>query len=213
MELTTADVIVSQDGSGHFKTLKEAVAAAPNNSITRYVIYVKRGTYNEFVEIGKTKTSLTIVGDSLQETILTGNMNHDRCRNIQLVNSRLSSDGAVFYRCHIDAYQDTLYAHKYQQFYMECQITGTVDFICGDATAVFQNFQIEARRPLVGQSNVITAQSLNDTSEVTGFSFQRCNITASLDFTPVKATVKTFLGRITLLPSFSISPPPLFHGF
>ncbi|CAF2069204.1 hypothetical protein YC2023_007959 [Brassica napus] len=166
-----------------------------------------------FVEIGKTKTSLTIVGDSLQETILTGNMNHDRCRNIQLVNSRVSSDRAVFYRCHIDAYQDTLYAHKYQQFYIECQITGKVDFICGDATAVFQNFQIEVHRPLVGQSNVITAQSLNDTSEVTGFSFQRCNITASPDFTPVKATVKTFLGRIILLPSLSISPPPLFHGF
>lgn len=116
----------------------------------------------------------------------------------QAVALRVSSDRAVFYRCHIDAYQDTLYAHKYQQFYIECQITGKVDFICGDATAVFQNFQIEAHRPLVGQSNVITAQSLNDTSEVTGFSFQRCNITASPDFTPVKATVKTFVGRITV---------------
>ncbi|WZY68640.1 hypothetical protein YC2023_000880 [Brassica napus] len=54
----------------------------------------------------------------------------------QAVALRVSSDRAVFYRCHIDAYQDTLYAHKYQQFYRECQITGTVDFICGHATAV-----------------------------------------------------------------------------
>ncbi|KAG5413191.1 hypothetical protein IGI04_000758, partial [Brassica rapa subsp. trilocularis] len=73
----------------------------------------------------------------------------------QAVALRVSSDRAVFYRCSIDAYQDTLYAHKYQQFYRECQITGTVNFICGHATAVFQNCQIEARRPLIGQSNVI----------------------------------------------------------
>ncbi|KAJ4913397.1 putative pectinesterase 56 [Raphanus sativus] len=61
----------------------------------------------------------------------------------QAVALRVSSDRAVFYLCRIDANHDTLYAYKYQQFYRECQITGTVDFICGDATAVFQNCQIE----------------------------------------------------------------------
>lgn len=39
-----ANVVVAQDGSGNYKTLKEAVAAAPSKSKTRYVIYIKRGS-------------------------------------------------------------------------------------------------------------------------------------------------------------------------
>lgn len=76
----------------------------------------------------------------------------------QAVALRVSADKAVIYRCRMDAYQDTLYAHIERQFYRECYITGTVDFICGQATAVFQNCDIVARKPLQGQQNMITAQ-------------------------------------------------------
>lgn len=113
----------------------------------------------------------------------------------QAVALRISADMSVVYRCGVDAFQDTLYAHSGRQFYRECYITGTVDFICGDAAAVFQFCQIEARKPLVGQSNMVTAQSREDNSQNSGFSIQKSNVTATSDLTPLKGTVKTYLGR------------------
>ncbi|CAI8593305.1 unnamed protein product [Vicia faba] len=70
-----ANVVVAKDGSGKFKTVAEAVATAPDNGKTRYVIYVKRGTYKEKVEIGKKKTNVMLVGDGMDATIITGSLN------------------------------------------------------------------------------------------------------------------------------------------
>ncbi|ONK68360.1 uncharacterized protein A4U43_C05F10600 [Asparagus officinalis] len=76
----------------------------------------------------------------------------------QAVALRVDADMAAFYRCAIDGYQDTLYARLGHQFYRECDISGTVDFIFGDATAVFQMCNIYVKLPASGQSNTITAQ-------------------------------------------------------
>lgn len=70
-----ANVVVAQDGSGKFKTVTEAVASAPDNGKTRYVIYVKKGTYKEHVEIGKKKKNIMLVGDGMDATIITGSLN------------------------------------------------------------------------------------------------------------------------------------------
>ena len=44
--------MVAQDGSGNYKTIKEAISAASSQSGSRrFVIYVKAGTYKENVEI------------------------------------------------------------------------------------------------------------------------------------------------------------------
>ena len=67
--------MVAKDGSGKFKTVAEAVASAPDNGKTRYVIYVKKGTYKENVEIGKKKTNVMLVGDGKDATVITGNLN------------------------------------------------------------------------------------------------------------------------------------------
>ncbi|CAH8255167.1 unnamed protein product [Arabidopsis lyrata] len=219
-----ADLIVSQDGTGDYKTINEAVAAAPTGSKTRFIIYVKRGTYKEIVHIGELKTHLTIVGDGSDATILTGSLNFkDGTKTFdsatvaidgdwfmaqdlwiqntagpakgQAVALRVSGNYVVIYQCRIDAYQDTLYAHSNTQFYRDCFITGTVDFICGRASAVFQNCQIEARKPTEGQSNVITAQQRGKDDKHSGFTFQNCSIKASSDLAPLKRMVKTFLGR------------------
>ena len=42
-----ADIVVAQDGSGNYKTVTEAVAAAAKQSSgsKRFVIYVKKGVY------------------------------------------------------------------------------------------------------------------------------------------------------------------------
>ncbi|OIT06502.1 putative pectinesterasepectinesterase inhibitor 7, partial [Nicotiana attenuata] len=47
-------VIVNQDGSGNFSTITDAVAAAPNNSMSTsgyFLKYIIAGIYEEYVSI------------------------------------------------------------------------------------------------------------------------------------------------------------------
>lgn len=113
----------------------------------------------------------------------------------QAVALRSQSDRSVFYRCGIFGYQDSLYAYAFRQFYRECQISGTVDFIFGSATAVFQNCTILVKKGLPEQSNTITAQGGKFNGASTGFSFQFCNISADFDLLPSLKSTSTFLGR------------------
>lgn len=69
-------VVVSQDGSANFTRIGDAVAAAPNNtdiSDGYYMIYVEAGVYEEYVSIPKYKKNLMMVGDGIDQTVITGN--------------------------------------------------------------------------------------------------------------------------------------------
>lgn len=113
----------------------------------------------------------------------------------QAVALRVGADQSVINRCRIDAYQDTLYTHSNRQFYRDSTITGTVDFIFGNAAVVLQNCKIEPRRPMNNQANMVTAQGRIDPNQNTGTSIQQCDIVASFDLEPVKKSIKTYLGR------------------
>lgn len=219
-----ANAVVAQDGSGDYQTLAEAVAAAPDKSKKRYVIYVKKGIYKENVEVTKKKMNLMIVGDGMNSTIITGSLNvvdgsttfrsatlaavgqgfilQDICiqntagpEKHQAVALRVGADMSVINRCRIDAYQDTLYAHSLRQFYRDSYVTGTVDFIFGNAAVVFQKCQLVARKPDKNQKNMVTAQGRTDPNQATGTSIQFCDIIASPDLEPVENEFKTYLGR------------------
>lgn len=71
----TPDVVVAADGSGNYRTVSEAVAAAPDRSSRRYIIKIKAGVYRENVDVPKKKTNLMFVGDGRVNTIITGNRN------------------------------------------------------------------------------------------------------------------------------------------
>jgi pectinesterase inhibitor-like protein len=71
----TALVTVAQDGSGDYKTIKEAVAAVPKKSDTRYVIHVKAGKYVENVLLEKSKWNVMMYGDGKDKTIVSGSLN------------------------------------------------------------------------------------------------------------------------------------------
>lgn len=219
-----ANVVVAKDGSGKYKTLNEAIASAPVNSNSRYVIHIKKGTYKENVVIASNKKNIMLLGDGIDDTILTGNLNYAAgtgtfntptvacnadgfiAQNMRFQNTagpggeqavalRVSGDKSVINRCKIDAFQDTLYAHNQRQFYKDCYITGTVDFIFGNAAVVFQKSKIVARKGRKGQQNMLTAQGKTDKNQNTGTSIQSCTITPSTDLAPVKGTFKSFLGR------------------
>lgn len=114
----------------------------------------------------------------------------------QAVAVRNGADLSTFYTCSFEAYQDTLYAHSLRQFYRECDIYGTVDFIFGNAAAVFQNCNIYPRLPMSGQFNPITAQGRTDPNQNTGTSFHNCTIRAADDLASSNSSTQiTYLGR------------------
>ncbi|XP_008233460.1 PREDICTED: pectinesterase/pectinesterase inhibitor PPE8B-like [Prunus mume] len=68
----TADVTVSQDGSGKFKRIMDAIAAVPSHSQKQFVIFVKKGVYKEYVKIDKTKMNLVLIGQGMSVTTISG---------------------------------------------------------------------------------------------------------------------------------------------
>lgn len=64
-----------------------------------------------------------------------------------------------FRNCRLLGNQDTLYTHSGTQYYRNCHIQGTVDFIFGAATAVFENNVIHS----VGGGSALTAPSTEQT--------------------------------------------------
>eukprot|EP01018_Ginkgo_biloba_P027994 Gb_10522 [translate_table: standard] len=221
---TKPNVVVAKDGSGNYKTITEAVKAAPEKSNTRYVIHIKAGVYVENVEVHKKKTNLMFTGDGRDVTVIVGSRNvidgsttfHSAtvavtgkgfiARDITFENTagpskhqavalRVGSDFSAFYRCGFKAYQDTLYVHSLRQFYRECNVYGTVDFIFGNAAVVFQHCNLMARRPMEKQKIMYTAQGREDPNQNTGISIQNCNVMAASDLTPVKSSFPTYLGR------------------
>lgn len=215
-----ANIVVAKDGSGKYKTLSAALNEVPDKSDKRFIIYVKKGLYYENIQISKSKWNILLVGDGMGATILSGKLNFVDgtptfstatiavfgkgfvAMDMQFRNSAgaikhqavallSASDKSIFYRCFFNAFQDTLYAHSNRQFYRECNITGTVDFIFGNSAVVFQNCNILPRVPLPGQQNTITAQGKIDPNQNTGISIHNCTILPLGDL----SSVQTYLGR------------------
>ncbi|GMJ15743.1 pectin methylesterase 12 [Hibiscus trionum] len=215
---------VAADGTGNFSTITEAISFAPKKSKERVMIYVREGVYEENVEIPSSKTNIVLLGDGSDVTFITGKRsvgdgwttfrsatvavsgegflarditieNRAGPEKHQAVALRVNADFAAFYRCTINGYQDTLYVHSFRQFYRECNISGTVDYIFGNAAAVFQACNIISRMPMPGQFTVITAQSRDAPDEYTGISIQNCSILATDELYGNSSSVKSYLGR------------------
>ncbi|OWM74395.1 probable pectinesterase/pectinesterase inhibitor 12 [Punica granatum] len=217
-------ITVAADGTGNFTRVSDAINFAPNNSYDRTIIYVKEGVYTENVEIPSYKMNIVLLGDGADVTVITGNRSVADgwttfrsatvavsgegflARDIAFENTagpakhqavalRVNADFSAFYRCSMSAYQDTLYVHSFRQFYRECDISGTIDYIFGNAAAVFQGCNIISRMPMPGQFTVITAQSRETPDQNTGISIQNCSILAMEDLVSNSGSVNSYLGR------------------
>ncbi|CAM6050553.1 unnamed protein product [Sphagnum compactum] len=226
--LTLVNAVVAKDGSGQYHTVQAAINAAPQNSASRWTIRVKAGLYNEIVTIPSTATNLMLMGDGAGQTIITGNLsvggsnvttylsatvsslaanviirdmtirNTAGAKNFQAVALKVAGDQTAVWRCSLEGYQDTLYALSQRQFYKSCTIYGTVDFIFGNAAAVFQTCTLLARAPIPGQQNTFTAQGRTIQAQNTGFSFQNCTIDAAPELKAAQSAgqfVASYLGR------------------
>ncbi|KAH9665463.1 Pectinesterase/pectinesterase inhibitor 3 [Citrus sinensis] len=210
----TPNAVVAADGSGNFKTVAAAVAAAPQGGTKRYIIRIKAGKHKNimFIGDGRTRTIITgsrnvvdgsttfksatvaVVGEGFLARDITFQNTAGPSKH-QAVALRVGADLSAFYNCDMLAYQDTLYVHSNRQFFVNCLIAGTVDFIFGNAAAVLQNCDIHARKPNSGQKNMVTAQGRTDPNQNTGIVIQKSRIGATSDLKPVQGSFPTYLGR------------------
>jgi pectinesterase len=121
--------------------------------------------------------------------------NRFRAENITFLNSAgpvgqalalyVDADKAIFRNCRFIGNQDTIYAagENSRQYFVNCYIEGTTDFIFGPSTAVFQNCTIKAKA-----NSYITAANTPQGKKF-GFVFLDCKIIAD------SSVNKLYLGR------------------
>ena len=92
----------------------------------------------------------------------------------QAVACFVSADRAYFKNCRFLGWQDTLYTYGKgcRQYYEDCYIEGTVDFIFGWSTAVFNRCHIHSKT-----KGYVTAPS-TDQGQKYGYVFYDCRLTA-----------------------------------
>uniref|UniRef100_J3LYJ3 Pectinesterase n=1 Tax=Oryza brachyantha TaxID=4533 RepID=J3LYJ3_ORYBR len=218
------NAVVAKDGSGQFKSIQEAVNAMPKGHPGRYVIYVKTGLYDEIVMVPKDKVNIFMYGDGPKSSRVTGRKSFADgittmktatfsieaagfiCKNMGFHNTagaerhqagglRVQGDLAAFYNCRFDAFQDTLYVHARRQFFRNCVISGTIDFIFGNSAAVFQNCLIITRRPMDNQQNSVTAHGRTDPNMKSGLVIQNCRLVPDQKLFPDRFKIPSYLGR------------------
>lgn len=113
----------------------------------------------------------------------------------QAVALRVQADKSVFFNCSMDGYQDTLYVHTLRQYYRDCTISGTIDFVFGNALAVFQNCTFVVRKPMKNQQCIVTAQGRKEKEEPSAIVIQGGYIVADPEFYPVRFVNKAYLAR------------------
>ncbi|MBC7913087.1 MAG: pectin esterase [Pyrinomonadaceae bacterium] len=216
---------VASDGSGDYKTIQEAVNSVRDLGSKQVKIFIRKGIYNEKLVIPSWKTNLHLVGESKENTIITGNdysgkiysgapdlfgktshstftsytvlIQGNNCilENLTIQNTagrlgqavalHTEADKVIVLNCMIKGNQDTLYTagSVSRQYYKDCYIEGTTDFIFGEATAVFQNCTIKSLT-----NSFITAAATSSNQKF-GYVFFDCKLIAD------STAKKVYLGR------------------
>lgn len=94
----------------------------------------------------------------------------------------ISGDKAVFRNCKFLGWQDTMYGGYSRQYFTNCYIEGSTDFIFGPSTAFFESCQIYSKG-----GTALTAASTESYIEY-GYVFNNCTVTGA-------SGVSTYLGR------------------
>ena len=153
----------------------------PDSTIIRY------GDYFDGIDRGRNSTfhtaTLLVQGDNFRAENLT--VENTAGQVGQAVAVAVEADRAEFVDCIFLGNQDTLYADgaNARQYYRNCYIEGTTDFIFGGATALFEDCTIHAK-----SNSYLTAASTPRGRQF-GFVFLDCKLTAA------KGVDEVYLGR------------------
>jgi pectinesterase len=146
--------------------------AKPEDVVLTYNLSAKSaGPKGAVVGTGGSSSTIVSANDFTAENLTFANSTPPKIA--QAVAIRPQADRMVFKKCRFIGFQDTLYPCVGRQYYSECYITGTVDFIFGDATAVFDRCTINS-----SDKGYITAPSTPQNAKH-GFVFLDCTLTAS----------------------------------
>ena len=166
------DYVVAQDGTGDFFTVQEAINAVPDfRKNVRTTILVRKKVFGENMGTSGSSSCYIYAPDFYAENITFENSAGPVG---QAVACFVSADRAFFKNCRFLGYQDTLYTYGKQsrQYYEDCYIEGTVDFIFGWSVAVFNRCHIHSKR-----DGYVTAPS-TDQGKKFGYVFYDCQLTA-----------------------------------
>jgi pectinesterase len=171
----------------------------------RVYIEIEPGVYHERVIVTQNHTNITLVGlgKSPEDVVITNSLNAKQAGgtfftetveingngfeadNItfentagntgQAVAAAVRADKAVFKNCRFLGHQDTLFADYGRQYYVDSYIEGGVDFIFGNATAVFDHDEIHAKGP-----GYLTAQSRTSPEQTTGYAIIDSKVTSGI---------------------------------
>lgn len=202
-------IVVSQDGTGNYKTVQEAFNAVPIGNSELLEIFVMKGVYKEKLHLDSGKNKLIITGEDPMQTVLsfddhTGTIAPDgsvintmtsqtfyikadevKVQNITIENTagftagqavavRVQGDRIFFLNCRILGFQDTLFTsgENSRQYYQNCFIQGSTDFIFGSSTALFDGCTINSKK----NSHVTAASTPKD--HAFGYVFINCRLLA-----------------------------------
>ncbi|MFA0924584.1 pectinesterase family protein [Xanthomonas fragariae] len=102
----------------------------------------------------------------------------------QAVAVRVDGDRAAFRNVRFLGYQDTLYLRGAKlSYFLDCYVEGTVDFVFGAGTALFENVQLHS----LGNSYITAASTRQGSAH--GFVFRNARVTAA------SGVSRVFLGR------------------
>lgn len=194
-------ITVAADGSGDVKTVGAAIQKVPDDNKSRCIIKIKPGTYDEQIRVPANKPYISFIGEDAGKTILTYKISnkeagstsaayatyiggHDfHAESVTFENSfgqgsqavavLVEADRAVFKNCRFLGWQDTLYAKNGRQYYRDCYIEGHVDYIFGQAAAVFDNCRIHSKA-----DGYIAAPMRFAATEPSGFIFLNSTLTS-----------------------------------
>jgi len=169
----------------------------------RIFIEIAPGTYRERVIVTQNHPNVTLIGkgSSPADVVITNSLNARQAGGTfftetvqvngdgfqadnltfentagntgQAVAIAVRSDRAIFKRCRFLGHQDTLFADYGRQYYLDSYIEGTVDFIFGNAQAVFDRTEIHELSP-----SYLTAQSRTSAEQPTGYVILSSRVTA-----------------------------------
>lgn len=171
----------------------------------RVFIEIAPGVYHERIIVTQNHPNVTLVGlgSKPEDTVITNSLNAKtaggtfftetvelngtgfEADNVTFENAAGNtgqavavanrSDRSVFKHCRILGHQDTLFADYGRQYYVDTYIEGGVDYIFGNASAVFERDELHSNGP-----GFVTAQSRTSPQQNTGYVILDSRVTASL---------------------------------
>ncbi|WP_300686495.1 pectinesterase family protein [Chryseobacterium sp.] len=153
-----------------------------NTIITNNDFSGKLNTFNEKMTTFNSYTVL-VMGDDIKISNLT--IQNSSCNEAQAVSLHVEGDRFTMTNSNILGCQDTIYCatNHSRQYFENCYIEGTTDFIFGQATAVFKNCIIKS----LADSYITAAATEADRKY--GFVFLDCKLIAK------EGVTKVYLGR------------------